>query len=69
MTHLPFPDPPLADDPIRLRPWSDTDADATFRATQDPLIPRFTRVPERQTGCCGPSRSSRAAGATSSCSP
>jgi RimJ/RimL family protein N-acetyltransferase len=49
MTHLPFPDPPLADDPIRLRPWSETDADATFRATQDPLIPRFTRVPERQT--------------------
>jgi RimJ/RimL family protein N-acetyltransferase len=49
MTELPFPDPPLADDTIRLRPWSEADVDAAFRATQDALIPRFTHVPERQT--------------------
>jgi RimJ/RimL family protein N-acetyltransferase len=49
MTELPFPDPPLADDSVRLRPWSETDVDAAFRATQDSLIPRFTRVPENQT--------------------
>jgi RimJ/RimL family protein N-acetyltransferase len=49
MTELRFPDPPLADDSIRLRPWSEADVDAAFRATQDALIPRFTRVPENQT--------------------
>lgn len=49
MTELRFPDPPLADDTIRLRPWSETDVGAAWRATQDPLIPRFTRVPENQT--------------------
>jgi hypothetical protein len=27
MTELPFPDPPLADDTIQLRPWSEADVD------------------------------------------
>jgi RimJ/RimL family protein N-acetyltransferase len=49
MTELRFPDPTLADDRIRLRPWSEADVDPAFRATQDALIPRFTRVPENQT--------------------
>jgi RimJ/RimL family protein N-acetyltransferase len=49
MTELCFPDPPLADDRIRLRPWSKADVEPAFRATQDALIPRFTRVPENQT--------------------
>ena len=49
MVELPFPDPPLADEIVRLRPWSHNDLDAGHEATQDPLIPRFTRVPENQT--------------------
>lgn len=49
MAELLFPDPLLGDEVIRLRPWSQNDADATHNATQDPLIPRFTRVPENQT--------------------
>jgi len=49
MTQLPFPDPPLADDIIRLRPWSQADIGLAFDATQDPLIARFTHVPEHQT--------------------
>ena len=46
---LEFPDPPLADDVVRLRPWTDADLADAHRATQDPLIPRYTHVPERQT--------------------
>ena len=49
MPELPLPDPPLADDTIRLRPWSVDDVEPAHRATQDPLIPRFTRVPAGQT--------------------
>jgi RimJ/RimL family protein N-acetyltransferase len=49
MPELRYPDPPLADDVVRLRPWSDADVDAAHAATQDPLIPRFTRIPEQQT--------------------
>jgi RimJ/RimL family protein N-acetyltransferase len=49
MTALPLPDPPLADDLVRLRPWTEADVHAAFRATQDALIQRFTRVPENQT--------------------
>ena len=49
MADLPFPDPPLADEVIRLRPWLPDDVDAAHEAVQDPLIPRFTRVPEGQT--------------------
>jgi len=49
MPELRFPDPPLADDTVRLRPWSVDDVGAAHRATQDPLISRFTRVPADQT--------------------
>ena len=49
MAELPFPAPPLADEVVRLRPWSRNDVDATHAAVQDPLIPRFTRVPQSQT--------------------
>jgi RimJ/RimL family protein N-acetyltransferase len=49
LTRLPFPDPPLADEVIRLRAWSAADVRPAHRATQDPLIPRFTRVPPEQT--------------------
>lgn len=46
---LPLPDPPLQDDGIRLRPWTDSDVEPANRATQDPLIHRFTGVPETPT--------------------
>lgn len=49
MTRLPFPDPPLADELIRLRPWTADDAGAAFTVTQDPLIVHHTHVPARQT--------------------
>jgi RimJ/RimL family protein N-acetyltransferase len=42
---LRFPDPPLADDAITLRPKALADADALVAACQDPEIPRWTRVP------------------------
>lgn len=46
---VPLPDPPLEDDRVRLRPWTDTDVEPANRATQDPLIHRFTGVPESPT--------------------
>jgi RimJ/RimL family protein N-acetyltransferase len=49
MPELRFPDPPLTDDAVRLRPWTVDDIGPAHRATQDPLIPRFTRVPADQT--------------------
>src|ERR1044072_7359264 len=49
MTALSYPDPPLADDAVGLRPWCDADVDPAHAATQDPLIPRYTRVPRGQT--------------------
>ena len=49
MTRLPYPDPPLADELIRLRPWRQADSEAAFKATQDPLISNHTHVPERQS--------------------
>lgn len=49
MAELPFPDPPLGDEIIRLRSWSQNDLDAVHEATQDVLISRFTRVPNHQT--------------------
>jgi RimJ/RimL family protein N-acetyltransferase len=49
MTALSYPDPPLADDAVCLRPWCDADVDPAHAATQDPLIPRYTRVPRGQT--------------------
>jgi RimJ/RimL family protein N-acetyltransferase len=49
MTGLRFPDPPLTDDAVWLRPWLEHDVTPAWRATQDELIPRFTRVPVNQT--------------------
>src|ERR1044072_1832565 len=49
MTALSYPDPPLADDAVCLRPWCDADVDPAHAATQDPLIPRYTRAPRGQT--------------------
>lgn len=49
MLALPWPDPPLQDDRLVLRPWADTDVTAILRATRDPEIPRFTRVPPQNT--------------------
>jgi RimJ/RimL family protein N-acetyltransferase len=42
---LPLPDPPLADDTVRLRPWSVHDVDALVGAWADDEIQRWTRVP------------------------
>lgn len=49
METVPFPHPPLVDDVIRLRAWAAADVEVTHRATQDPDIARFTRVPANQT--------------------
>jgi RimJ/RimL family protein N-acetyltransferase len=43
------PDRPLADEAVLLRAWRRSDVAAAHRATLDPLIPRFTRVPEANT--------------------
>lgn len=49
IAELPFPEPGLVDEIVRLRPWSHNDVDDAHEATQDALIARFTRVPENQT--------------------
>jgi len=45
---LPIPDPPLADDLVRLRPWSVHDVDDLVAAWADPEIERWTRVPQQR---------------------
>ena len=42
---LPLPDPPLTDGTIALREKTEADVPALVAALQDPLIPRYTRVP------------------------
>jgi RimJ/RimL family protein N-acetyltransferase len=42
---LDYPDPPLDDGVVRLRPWSDADLDTVVEASRDPYIPRVTTVP------------------------
>jgi RimJ/RimL family protein N-acetyltransferase len=42
---LSFPDPPLTDGVVRLRPWTVADAPAIAACCQDPEIPRWTEVP------------------------
>lgn len=44
-----LPDPPLAADEVRLRPWRADDAAAVTAACQDPEIPRWTVVPSPYT--------------------
>jgi len=45
MAPLPLPDPPLSDGTIALREKTEADVPALVSAVQDPLIPRYTRVP------------------------
>jgi RimJ/RimL family protein N-acetyltransferase len=45
MPPLPLPDPPLSDGTIALREKTEADIPALVAAVQDPLIPRYTRVP------------------------
>lgn len=47
MTALPLPDPPLRTARCLLRPWEPADAAALAAAWQDPLVRRWTGVPER----------------------
>ena len=49
MPELHFPDPPLTDGVVLLRPWTDEDVTAATAAVQDPLIAKHTRVLENQT--------------------
>jgi [ribosomal protein S5]-alanine N-acetyltransferase len=43
---LSYPDPPLADGPVALRPWRDADLDVMVAICSDPDVARFTRVPD-----------------------
>lgn len=45
---LPLPDPPLADEAVRLRPWGANDVDALVEAWADEEIQRWTRVPQQR---------------------
>jgi RimJ/RimL family protein N-acetyltransferase len=49
MPQLHFPDPPLTDGVVLLRPWTDQDVAVVTAAVQDPLIAKHTRVLENQT--------------------
>ena len=42
---LPYPAPPLSDDLVTLRPWSEGDVDCVRQASSDPGIPQGTTVP------------------------
>ena len=46
---FPLPDPALADDVVRLRPWGAADVDALVAAWNDPEIRQWTRVPEQRS--------------------
>jgi RimJ/RimL family protein N-acetyltransferase len=45
MAEIPYPNPPLRDDAVALRPWRDTDLLALVEACQDSEIGRWTAVP------------------------
>ncbi len=45
MPELHYPDPPLADGDVRLRPYRRADLGALVRELSDPEIPRWTNVP------------------------
>ena len=49
MASLRLPDPPLRDDRVVLRTWVEADLPAAAEGARDPLVPRFTRVPENQS--------------------
>jgi RimJ/RimL family protein N-acetyltransferase len=42
MAELRFPDPPLADDVVLLRPWTEEDLPAKVTAFADPLVDRYS---------------------------
>lgn len=44
MNELPWPDPPLTDGVVTLRPWQETDVDTIVAAGHDPVIPEMTTV-------------------------
>ncbi len=46
---LAYPDPPLANGAIRLRPWTLRDVQAVEQASHDPYIPTVTSVPSAYT--------------------
>lgn len=46
---LELPDPPLADTRVALRSWTDADLSDAVAGSNDPLVPRFTSVPENNT--------------------
>jgi ribosomal-protein-alanine N-acetyltransferase len=43
---LSYPDPPLGDGAIVLRPWEEADLDVLVAICSDPDVARFTRVPD-----------------------
>ena len=45
MPEIPYPDPPLADGTVALRPWRDADLGDLVAACQDPEIGHWTAVP------------------------
>lgn len=49
MPLLTDPSPPLADDRVRLRAWTEDDVAWLARESRDPLVPRFTTVPVDNT--------------------
>lgn len=42
MAELPFPDPPLTDGVVLLRPWRGDDLEFVVRSCQDPSVSRFS---------------------------
>jgi ribosomal-protein-alanine N-acetyltransferase len=44
-----YPDPPLADAVVALRPWESSDLACVEHASRDPAIPESTTVPARYT--------------------
>lgn len=46
---LEYPDPPLGDGIVRLRPWTMEDVPCVESASRDPAIPRGTTVPATYT--------------------
>lgn len=50
---LDYPEPPLGDDVVRLRPWRDADLPTVVEASRDPYIPKVTSVPAPYTKGAG----------------
>jgi [ribosomal protein S5]-alanine N-acetyltransferase len=48
-----YPDPPLSDELIVLRPWRDSDLQTVVEASRDPYIPKVTSVPAPYTKGAG----------------